>query len=131
MEMHLTSYKLYAAVAFETTSLSTLGVLAKEFMTFGKGTWRRFFRSLAILSMLLSTSYILSFPTLMAAMTGYITTYQPYIEDYNHNLIEWSQLKQVAYIINDANRLANGSGPLIATTNDEELIAAIEYCTLH
>jgi hypothetical protein len=130
MELHPTSYKLYAAVAFETTTIGTLGVLAKEFLAFGQGTWKRFFRWLAILSMLLSTIYVLSFPTLMAAMTGYIATYEPYIEDYDHNLIEWRQIKQVAHIINDAERLGSYSGPLVATTDDEKLLEAIKTCTL-
>ena len=31
MEMRFISYKLYAAIAFETTTMSTLGVLAKSF----------------------------------------------------------------------------------------------------
>jgi hypothetical protein len=89
-EMLLTSYKLYTALAFETTTMSILSVLGKEFLAFAKGTWKLFFRRLAILSMLLSNLYILSFPTLMAAMTGYITTYQPYIEDYNHSFKKWA-----------------------------------------
>ncbi|KAL1798367.1 hypothetical protein ACET3X_002404 [Alternaria dauci] len=125
MEMHHTSYKLYAAVAFETTTMGTLGVLGKEFLAFGAGTWKRLFRWLAILSMLLSTLYVISFPTLMAAMTGYIATYEPYIEDVDGNLLGWSQVKQVAYIINDADRLDGFNGPLIATTDDEPLVEAI------
>jgi hypothetical protein len=125
MEMHHTSYKLYAAVAFETTTMGTLGVLGKEFLAFGAGTWKRLFRWLAILSMLLSTFYVISFPTLMAAMTGYIATYKPYVEDSDQNLLEWSQAKQVAYIINDAHRLNDFDGPLIATTDDEPLLRAI------
>jgi hypothetical protein len=128
MEMHHTSYKLYAAVAFETTTMATLGVLGKEFLAFGAGTWKRLFRWLAILSMLLSTLYVISFPTLMAAMTGYITTYKPYIEDYDGNLMEWSKAKQVAYIINDADRVGLNA-PLIVTTDDEPLVDAIEHCT--
>jgi hypothetical protein len=129
MEMHHTSYKLYAALAFETTTLGTLGVLAKEFLAFGAGTWKRLFRWLAIFSMLLSTFYVIAFPTLMAAMTGYIATYNPYIEDFDHNLLAWSQAKQVAYIINDAHRLDGFNGPLIATTDDAPLIHAIRNCT--
>ncbi|KAG9194140.1 hypothetical protein G6011_04175 [Alternaria panax] len=125
MEMHHTSYKLYAAVAFETTTMGTLGVLGKEFLAFGAGTWKRLFRWLAILSMLLSTLYVIAFPTLMAAMTGYIATSQPYIEDFDKNLLEWSQVKEVAYIINDAHRLDGFNGPLIATTDDEPLVDAI------
>jgi hypothetical protein len=38
MEMHLTSYKMYMSIAFETTSLGTLGVLGKEFLAIRKGT---------------------------------------------------------------------------------------------
>jgi hypothetical protein len=70
MEMHLTSYKMYTAVAFQTTSLGTLGVLGKEFLAFGKQSWKRFFRWLALLSMLISTLYVLAFPTLMAAVSN-------------------------------------------------------------
>ena len=129
MEMHLTSYKMYAAVAFETTTMGTLGVLGKEFLAFGKGTWKRFFRWLAVLSMFLSTLYVLSFPTLMAAMTGYITTYEPYVEDYQHNLIEWSQIKQVLHVIEDAVRLGEAQNPLVVTTDDDEYLKAVESCT--
>lgn len=127
MEMHLTSYKMYAAVAFETTTLGTLGVLAKEFLNFGKGTWRRFFRWLAVLSMLLSTAYVLSFPTLMAAMTGYITTSEPYVEDYEHNLIEWSQIREVVYVVHDITRLVDyDRSPLVVTSDDEALMEAVK-----
>ncbi|RYN25910.1 hypothetical protein AA0115_g7369 [Alternaria tenuissima] len=126
MEMHHTSYKLYAAVAFETTTMGTLGVLGKEFLAFGAGTWKRLFRWLAILSMLLSTLYVISFPTLMAAMTGYIATYEPYIEDFDGNLLGWSQVKQVEYIIHDADRLDGFDAPLVATTDDKPLVDAID-----
>ncbi|KAF2851756.1 hypothetical protein T440DRAFT_488852 [Plenodomus tracheiphilus IPT5] len=118
---------MYAAVAFETTTLGTLGVLGKEFLNFGKGTWNRFFRWLAILSMLLSTAYVLSFPTLMAAMTGYITTYEPYVEDYEHNLIEWSQIKEVIYVVHDIARVGGfDKSPLVVTSDDEVLMKAME-----
>ena len=127
MEMHHTSYKLYAAVAFETTTMATLGVLGKEFLAYGAGTWKRFFRWLAILSMLLSTLYVIAFPTLMAAMTGYITTYKPYIEDIDGNLMEWSKAKDVAYIIQDADRVGL-KAPLIVTADDQPLIDAIHHC---
>ncbi|KAJ5058261.1 hypothetical protein PSV09DRAFT_2408878 [Bipolaris maydis] len=124
MEMHFTSYKFYAAVAFETTTMGTLGVLAKEFLAFGKRTRRQFFRWLAILSMLLSNLYVLSFPTLMAAMTGYITTYELFVEDREHNLIEWSKITRVTDIIHDAYRLGYDR-TLIITETDTEFRNAI------
>ncbi|XP_014560565.1 hypothetical protein COCVIDRAFT_12595 [Bipolaris victoriae FI3] len=126
MEMHFTSYKLYAAVAFETTTMGTLGVLAREFLAFGKRTRRRFFRWLAMLSMLLSTLYVLSFPTLMGAMTGYITTYELYVENHDHNLIEWSKVRRVTNIIQDADRLLRYDKPLIITEADTELRNAVK-----
>ena len=129
MELHLTSYKMYTAVAFQTTTLSTLGVLAKEFLAFGRGTWSRFFRWLAVLCMLLSTLYVLAFPTLMAAMTGYITTYEPYVEDLERNLIDWDKISPVRYIISDSSRINESyTSPLIATEADTRLVAAIKNC---
>jgi hypothetical protein len=127
MELHLTSYKLYTAVAFETTSMSTLGVLGKEFLAFGQSNWRRLFRWLAILSMLLSTLYVLSFPTLMAAMTGYITTYEAYVEDYNQNLLPLRQVlnRPIAYIIQDSYRIGNYSKPFVITRGNDELTKAV------
>ncbi|KAH7385914.1 hypothetical protein BKA66DRAFT_461127 [Pyrenochaeta sp. MPI-SDFR-AT-0127] len=125
MEMHMTSYKMYAAIAFETTTMGTLGVLGKEFLSFGKGTWKRFFRWLAILSMLISTLYVLSFPTLMGALTGYITTNEPYVQNYEKNLIEWNQIDKVIYIVNDAQRIER-NGPLLVTTKDSGLVNSIK-----
>ncbi|KAF2180974.1 hypothetical protein K469DRAFT_671987 [Zopfia rhizophila CBS 207.26] len=124
MEMHLTSYKMYVAVAFETTSLSTLGVLGKEFLCFGERNWRRFFRWLAVLCMFLSTLYVLAFPTLMAAMTGYITTNEAYVEDYGEDLIELKKFQWVPYVIEDAHRIGF-SKPLVAIHEDQSLRAAI------
>ncbi|KAF2250987.1 hypothetical protein BU26DRAFT_562948 [Trematosphaeria pertusa] len=131
MEMHLTSYKMYTAVAFETTTLSTLGVLGKEFLAFGQKSWKRFFRWLAVLCMLLATLYVLAFPTLMAAMTGYITTYKPYVEDYEHNLIEWEKVSPIQYIIEDSHRVGNYSKPLLATDDDPDLTNAVRNYTDH
>jgi hypothetical protein len=128
MELHQTSYKMYTAVAFQTTSLSALGVLAKEFLAFGETTWRRLFRWLGILCMLLSTMYVLSFPTLMGALTGYITTYEAYIEDISQNLIEVSKFSGVQWIIWDSHRIGEYTKPLIATVDDSDLVDAIDAC---
>jgi hypothetical protein len=130
IECHPTSYKLYAAVAFKTTSMSTLGVLGKEFFSFGKGTWKRFFRWLGILSMLLSTLYVLSFPTLMAAMTGYITKSEPYVEDLNNDLIEWSKVDSVWFVINDAQRIGY-ERPLMVEGRNGDLMSSVRACTYH
>ena len=128
MELHLTSYKMYTAVAFKTTTLETLGVLGKEFLAFGESNWRRLFRWLAILGMILSTLYVISFPTLMAAMTGYITTYKPYMLDSDSNLIELDKFQSVGFVIEDASRIGNYSKPLVVTFPDTNLMEAVWNC---
>lgn len=131
LELHLTSYKMYTAVAFQTTTMSTLGVLGKEFLCFGKGTWRRFFRWLAMFSMLISTLYVLAFPTLMAAMTGYISTYGVYIESNENNLIGFNQVVSVQYIIRNASRInPDYRKDLVITNLDQSLMQEVKDCTL-
>jgi hypothetical protein len=128
-EQHFTSWKMYAAVAFETTTLGTLGVLLKECISYGKGTWKRFFRWLALVSMFLSTLYVLSFPTLMAAMTGYIAKSEPYVEDYGGNLVGFHKVDSVQYIVHDAERIGY-DGPLVVLgLQDDALGIAVRNCT--
>lgn len=132
MEKHPTSYKMYMALAFRTTSVPTLGVLGKEFLAFGERSWNRLFRWLGVLCMLLGTVYVLAFPTLMGAMTGYITTFKPYIEDINGNLVAWNETAKVIYVINDAERLADTFAKQLVVTvtdGDSEVLQAIENCT--
>jgi hypothetical protein len=115
MELHKTSYKMYTTIAFSTTSLAALGVLGKEFLAFGKGTWRRFFRWLGILSMLISTVYVISF------------------RDPEDNLIRWNKVNNnennVVGFITDAQRIG-WSSPLVCLRNDTTLLAAIMDCKL-
>jgi hypothetical protein len=129
MEQHLTSYKMFTALAFNATSLGTLGVLGKEFLSFGGRSWRRFFRWLGVLCMCLSTIYVLSFPTLMSAMTGYITTYDAYVGDSLHNLIDLHAFRWLAFGIEDAHRIGDFTQPLLVTYDDTSLLETTLDCT--
>jgi hypothetical protein len=133
MELHLTSYKMYTSMAFETTTLTALGVLAKEFLAFGKLNWRRFFRWLAMLSMLLSALYVLAFPTLMAAMTGYITTFEAYVRDTDGVQVPSGDFDAVAYIIRDAWRLRHESilNPWVIAESDQLNKQKVLDCQYH
>ncbi|KAL6708540.1 hypothetical protein ACN47E_002521 [Coniothyrium glycines] len=124
MERWRTRYKMYAAVAFDATSLATLGVLGKECLARGEKSWRGAFRWLGVLGMVLSTLYVLSFPTLMAAMTGYITTFELYVENLEGNLIEWGQVRQVEFVVQDASRIGY-QGRLVITAEDESFVEAV------
>jgi hypothetical protein len=124
-----TSYKMYTAVALQTTSWTMMGVAAKEFLCFGERSWERFFRWLAMFCLFISTLYVLAFPTLMAAMTGYITTYEPYMEDYDRNLIEWEKVQGVVAVVHDAERLKLGyDRPLVVVEDDKEVYQAWNDC---
>ncbi|KAF3047164.1 hypothetical protein E8E12_011519 [Didymella heteroderae] len=127
LEKWRTSYKMYSTVALQTTSWTMLGVAAKEFLYFGERSWARFFRWLAVFSMLISTLYVLAFPTLMAAMTGYITTYEPYVEDRDHDLKEWSKVDEIVRTISSGGvGIGFDEGALYVTAKDEELIRAVD-----
>jgi hypothetical protein len=130
MEREVLGFKMYAAVAFETTTVGTLGVLGKEIIakqTKRVGWLKGGLRWLAVVSMFLSTLYVLSFPTLLAAMTGYIAKSEPYVEDEDRNLIAWGKVDTVRYVINDAFRIGFAR-PLVVGRNDGELVAAIDEC---
>ena len=130
LERYRTSYKMYASVALQTTSLTNLGVLGKEFLCFGERTWGRFFRWLAMFSMFISTLYVLSFPTLMAAMTGYITTYEPYVDNYNRNLIGWGNVDEIVRSIDGGREIGFDEQYVWVTAREEELIQVIDSCKL-
>ncbi|KAL5392395.1 hypothetical protein DPSP01_000904 [Paraphaeosphaeria sporulosa] len=125
MEQHRTSYKMATSVAFQTTTLGTLGVLGKEWLAFGERTWGRFWRWLAVLCMLIATLYVLAFPTLMAAMTGYITTYEPYVMDEGRSLVPWKDVRRVEYVVRDSERVGFYGGELVSATGDDELARAL------
>ncbi|KAK2760948.1 hypothetical protein FQN54_002190 [Arachnomyces sp. PD_36] len=125
METHPTSYKLFAAVAFEPISLTALGSLGKECLALDQSSWKRFFRWLTMLCMLLSTLYVLGFPTLVSAMTGYTTTYGAYIEDNDGNLVEYGKFDAIDYIVHDSSRIGAYDRPLLVTSRDGPLWEAV------
>ena len=59
----------------------------------------------AAVFMPLSIIFILVFPTFVNAMSGYMTANDPYVEDRSGTMIPFYELKQVAYIIHDGDRI--------------------------
>ncbi|KAJ4364931.1 hypothetical protein N0V95_000578 [Ascochyta clinopodiicola] len=59
-------------------------------------------------------------------MTGYITTYKPYVEDYNHNLVEWAKVDEIVRSISGADGIGFGNKDVWVTTQDEELLHTVD-----
>lgn len=129
MERQGVGWRIYAGAAFETTGLGTLGIWGKEMFASGNGAGRKRWwkRWLAMVSMFLSTFYVLSFPTLIAAMTGYIATSEPYLEDLDGNLIAFEKIDPVIYVIDDAARIGFEK-PLVVGLKDVDMIEAVKSC---
>ena len=76
MEKHAMSHRLYSSLAFEGVTFPTTWRLILDRQHWAAG-WRA---RLTILGMILSSIYIISFPTLVSAMTGYATEYEAFIK---------------------------------------------------
>lgn len=100
MEGSQVSYHTFAAFAFETGTTTGVFMLAKDFAS------NRSLRSKMIVSWVLAaTLYIVAFPTLASAMTGYTNVMEAYLEDKSQNFVRWELFSVVDWIIVDADRI--------------------------
>jgi hypothetical protein len=52
-----------------------------------------------------SSAYLIAFPAVVGAMTGYSTNIAAFAPDYNNALIPFTDFVPVVYVINDGSRL--------------------------
>jgi hypothetical protein len=136
MERHGVGWKVFGVLAFETTTVQALGVLGKEALAAARGQgigWVKWsIRWLAVVSMFLSTLYVLSFPTLVAAMTGYIAKSEAYVADGEENLVAWAKVDTVRFVVEDGDRVPKRfgkyDGPLVVGMGDTSMLDAIYTC---
>jgi hypothetical protein len=66
---------------------------------------------------ILSTAFVVSFPTIASAMTGYSSNSKAYVQDVNGNLIPWnSSIPQLSFVIHDGQRVNLGANhPVLHT----------------
>jgi hypothetical protein len=69
----------------------------------------------AMVFMIASMSYILAFPTLGSAMTGYSANLQAFVEDGGKNYVPFKSFRHLFYVLHDGER--------IGLTNDFEVAA--------
>lgn len=63
----------------------------------------------AVVFIMLSILFVVAFPTLISAMTGYRFNTEPFIADTQNALIPFARFALVAYVIHDGDRV--GLGP--------------------
>lgn len=109
MESEPVPYQVFAAIAFDAVSISTIGVLGRECIALWKRTWRR---RLTIVGLILVSSYILAFPTLVSALTGYDENYGPYVDTTVGSMFPFSGFGE-GWVVWDSSRVGLTDGGAI------------------
>ncbi|KAF2020102.1 hypothetical protein BU24DRAFT_477246 [Aaosphaeria arxii CBS 175.79] len=102
MEVKPVTYGSFGSIFIQFgPSVSSIGGLVRDF-TFRKSLHSK----IAMIFIIASMAFILSFPTLASAMTGYTGFVKSYVPDpQTGNFIRFDQLRPVAYIIHDGERI--------------------------
>jgi hypothetical protein len=104
MEEQSIPLRTFEAVALQD---STFVAFYKQTSTFlSMRNWRH---KLRIFWIILSTVFIVAFPTLASAMTGYAPLTDPFVRGQGGQLVPLSSYLDVIYIIHDAERLGLAS----------------------
>lgn len=109
MEHAPVSYGTFEAITFQHGSSTALMKLAQGF-TFNKGLRAK----VAIGWIIISAIFVLAFPTLTSAMSGYTANGEAYI-NINNNFVIFSNFVLVRYIIHDGWRVGLGGNYLVTT----------------
>ncbi|KAF2127858.1 hypothetical protein P153DRAFT_358024 [Dothidotthia symphoricarpi CBS 119687] len=101
MEAEPITYRLFRTVFLEkgASLLSTYQVI-RSFL--GQ---RRLRSKTAMAFMVVTMIFILAFPTLITAMSGYDSNVESYVPDFDNRLIQFNRFSRVLYIIHDGRRI--------------------------
>ena len=109
MEHAPVSYGTFEAITLQHGSSTALMKLAQGF-TFNKGL-----RAKVVIGwIIISAIFVLAFPTLTSAMSGYTANGEAYI-NINNNFVIFSNFVLVRYIIHDGWRVGLGGNYLVTT----------------
>ena len=109
MEKSSVAYGTYEAITLQPSSVWALWIMFRDFWeNEGKrGRW-------TLLSVMTSTLYVLMFPTLTSAMTGYISTSMPLITLSDGSQRPWRDFSVLSMEIVDGQRLSKSFPQLVA-----------------
>lgn len=99
------------------------------FLTIKDFIWFRGLRSKpTMIFMILTMTFVLAFPTLASAMTGYSANNVAVVKTDDVNQVLFSEFKRVEYVIQDGDRI-NKSSPFVFVSGDSEPEACgSSYC---
>lgn len=136
MERSPVSLETFESVTLQNSSGRALVNLIRDYSTNGGARAK-----LSVSWMILSLSYVLGFPTLMSAMTGYsgtpwhsqgpdgkatncgsvLATSQPYIQTPDGSQVQWSSFRLANYIIHDGWRVGLTGDYIVKGVSRDEL----------
>ncbi|KAJ9613136.1 hypothetical protein H2200_003077 [Cladophialophora chaetospira] len=105
MESSPVSYGTFEAVTLQHGSLTANLKLARDLLKSRSVRARA-----AVVWMIVSGAFVLAFPTVVSAMTGYSVNIESFVEVDNGNLIQYSNFTLVRYIVHDADRIDKSLG---------------------
>ena len=105
MESSPVSYGTFEAITLQNGSLTACLKLARDLLK------NRTIQARAtVIWMIISAIFVLAFPTIISAMTGYSVNIQSFVEVDNGNLVQYSNFTLIRYIVHDADRIHESLG---------------------
>lgn len=103
--------------------------LTSVLRTFRDFTWRRGLRSKpTMVFIILTMIFVLAFPTLASAMTGYSANNQAVVKTDSVNQVLFSQFESARYVIHDGNRVNLSVNHAIGTDYDAIMACGFSDC---
>ncbi|KAF2140405.1 uncharacterized protein K452DRAFT_360019 [Aplosporella prunicola CBS 121167] len=104
METHPASYAFFTSISFNTTSIPTVFYAVKHTARRCRQNWnlKSFLYGIGIS---LSILYVIAFPTLISATTGYSTSQEPAVNMEDGTIVLLSKFQSCAYVIIDGSRI--------------------------
>lgn len=100
MERATVTYDTFWSINIEPTSVQSIYRISRDVVK--TASFR--FRS-AVVLMACSSAYLIAFPIVVGAMTGYSTNIAAFAPDHNNALIPFTDFVPVVYVIHDGSRL--------------------------
>ncbi|EXJ55471.1 hypothetical protein A1O7_08398 [Cladophialophora yegresii CBS 114405] len=100
MESSPVSYGTFEAVTLQSGSLTANFKLARDLLKNKTAQARA-----AVVWMITSACFVLAFPTILSAMTGYSVNIGSFVQVDDGNLVQYSNFTLIRYIVHDAHRI--------------------------